>query len=583
MIRKNIALIARMFGSGGAFNKYSLFGFFITGCIASMCLASCARPGAPTGGPKDTTPPGVDSLKSTPNFQTNFQARSFSLTFDEWVVLKDALSQVVVSPPVEKRPEVKLRGKEVTVTFSEAEVFRSNTTYTVNFGTAVRDLHEDNPAEDLRFVFSTGDVIDSLSVKGLLVDAYEGTPLADVAVVLYDVFEDSVLAKERPYYFARTNKDGQFAIQNVRSDTFKVAAFEDANQNLKWDSRTERVAFLDSLWVVQDSSVGALRLRLFKNQPEPVLLDKQLRDYGQIKLVYNAPPDGIEFIPGEPRPDKLIQWAQNDTLFVWYDQPVDTSWIALAGPDTIELRKISRTKFLEDHTLSWENSATSSSASKKRGRQTNQEPVSGKPNPRVVPRRPGKGLSLDFNFPITQVDSSRFYVQLDSARVYGFNPVVDSLVPFRVNIQEEMSQGKSYELMVLPGAVTDLYGTANVDTLTYIINIPTEKQLSILNLTISGLQDSMAYLLEIHTNNKVEETRTFVASGEQQRLTFPSMNTLVYELRLVEDRNANGRWDSGDYYKHLQPERIFSHKLEALKANWEVEAEMDIRGKKKIF
>ena len=155
-----------------------LFPFFL------LLLSSCARQGAPTGGPKDTTPPRVDSLASTPNYAVRFQEKKIELRFDEWVTLSDVATQVVVSPPLRTKrvPDISLKGKTVVVEIPENDTLRPNTTYTINFGNAIKDLHEGNPAKDLRFVFSTGDFIDSLSVAGIVTDAYKLEPVENVAV-----------------------------------------------------------------------------------------------------------------------------------------------------------------------------------------------------------------------------------------------------------------------------------------------------------------------------------------------------------------------------------------------------------------
>ena len=552
--------------------------------VGIICiLFACARPGVPTGGVKDTTPPGIDSSESTPNLQTNFTQRTFKLTFDEWVVLKETSSQVVTSPPLDKRPEITLKGKTVTVTFAEEEAFRPNTTYTVNFGTAVRDLHEDNPAEDLRFVFSTGDQIDSLKVEGQIVDALAGSPVENVAVMLYDITEDSVVAQERPYYFARTNKSGQFSIGNVRSGTFKCAAVEDANLNLKWDEGDERIAFSDTLIQVSDSLKGRVVMRLFSNQSEARLKEKLLREYGIIQLVYSAPPDSITLRALEK--DKALQvYTSGDTLTAWYTFQADSSWQALAGQDTLNIKALSRENFQEKHRFSWITSKATASASSKRKRQTNDEkPEIGRPPNRVVSLRPGNGITLDFSAPISAFDSSLVVWKNDSVSVAGLTLLQDSMVPFRMVSTGKFEAGTSYELLLLPGALTDIYGAATTDTLGYTINVPALKQLSTLNLTVENLKPSTSYVLQVKNNDKLIEERIFLSEAATQRFVFPALTPISYQLQLIEDINANGRWDSGSYYDKKQPERIFSQKTEALKANWEVEVTMDVGDRKKKF
>ncbi|MEM9850056.1 MAG: Ig-like domain-containing protein, partial [Bacteroidota bacterium] len=142
--------------------------------FSSFILIQCANPGTLTGGPKDEQPPRLDSLESTPNLQTNFEVQDIVLTFDEWIKLNNPFTQIVVSPPLDPKPEVSLKGKSVLIEFDETTELRANATYTINFGEAIQDLTEGNPAENLRFVFSTGDFIDSLEVSGQIKDLEKG-------------------------------------------------------------------------------------------------------------------------------------------------------------------------------------------------------------------------------------------------------------------------------------------------------------------------------------------------------------------------------------------------------------------------
>ena len=204
--------------------------------LLAAAIQYCANPIAPTGGPRDETPPQLDTSQSTTNYQTNFEKQTIELTFDEWVNLNDVFNQVVVSPPLDNRPEVRIKKKTILFEFAEEEVLRDSATYTINFGEAIKDLTEGNPADNLRFVFSTGDFIDSLSVQGRIVDARTGEPVEGVLFNMYDELQDTVVRTRRPFYFAKTNKEGQFRVENVKSDTFKLFALKDANLNYLFGS-----------------------------------------------------------------------------------------------------------------------------------------------------------------------------------------------------------------------------------------------------------------------------------------------------------------------------------------------------------
>ena len=543
---------------------------FFAVAIAALCLFSCARQGAPTGGPKDTDPPKVDTLLSTRNFSTRFSGRRIELVFDEWVALSDVGTQIVVSPTLSKRPEVTLKGKKVIFQLAEGDTLRPNTTYTINFGTAVKDFHENNPAKDLRFVFSTGDYLDSLEVRGIVADAFSGEPVENVSVMLYENTGDSVVRKERPYYFARTDKNGQFSIQNVRPGTFKAAGIEDASGDLKWDGQNERIGFPDSLLLLNDSAKFFLNLKIFKSQSKFRLFDSKTVRYGLVKLTFTATPDSVLLRTETPGLRYLAEKNQ-DTLLVWYDMPEPAAWQLFVGNDTVKVRDLPREDFLKNHKLVLADEAAASSNKRSRPR------AEGTPAPKVVKtvnQSHVKPALLPFNTPIASVDTSQWLFVLDSVRVAGFSAKPDSAALRSVKVEFAWKPSKTYNLTLLPGAVTDFYGVANADTLYRNFNVLSEKQLGGLSLTIQSLRPGSRYVLQLLNGTVLEEERVFDAEMVEKKLTFTNLPAASYTAQLIEDWNRNGRWDTGDYFARRQPEPVFSKKLDPLRANWEVEAIM---------
>lgn len=542
--------------------------------LATLGLVSCARPVTPEGGPKDNTPPQLVQEKSTPSLSTRFTDREFKLSFDEWVTLQDVGTQVLVSPPLAKRPEVTLKGRTVTFKFDKDEVLRPNTTYTVNFGTAVKDLHEGNPAKDLRFVFSTGDVIDSLSVSGVIVDGFTGEAVENISILLYDNFEDSIVRKERPYYVARSDKSGQYSIPNVRAGAFKIVAIDDVTPNLKWDDN-ERIGFSDTLIQVSDSLRNLPPIRVFTAVPALRLLSQQTNQYGLIKLGYNASPDTIALLPDAPPGLRWLREQQLDTLLIWYDLPDSTDWKLVAGKDTIAIRALSRTDFLENNLVAFADEQRKSSVKNKGNRQsapTKPAGASAAAPPRTVTVRLNKPVQIEFNQPLTRVDTARCLLLADSLEFSGFDIRTDSSNQRAVLLDIAWESGQTYTLTLLPGAVTDFFGTSNADTLRRIFVAPEEKQLGRLNLNLEPLQVGENYILRLLNGNIIEEERIFSADSTSARFVFQKLQPLPYSAQLIEDRNGNRRWDPGDYFEHRQPELVFIKKLEPLRANWEVEA-----------
>jgi len=215
--------------------------------VVLLCW-NCAQQGSPTGGPRDEDPPVV--LESDPaNYSTNFEAKKILITFDEYIVLDNVNQQLIVSPPMEEKPEVKLRKRTIIIEFEEE--LKAQTTYTFNFGSAIKDLHEGNKLLNFEYVFSTGDVLDSLSVRGTLKYAEDlSEPDESLSVMLYDDLRDSVPLTDIPLYVGRSDDSGVFSVNNLRADVYKVFALKDGNNNFLFDLPTEEIAFLDTSLIV---------------------------------------------------------------------------------------------------------------------------------------------------------------------------------------------------------------------------------------------------------------------------------------------------------------------------------------------
>ena len=210
----------------------------------AFCLIRCASPGSLSGGPKDETPPKI--LSCIPgNFSTHFKAQKVEITFDEYFDLKDIAKQLIVSPPMAKKPEFKKNGKKLDIIFKDSLI--ANRTYAINFGDAIVDLNEGNAIKNFQYVFSTGSSIDSLQIGGQVIQATDGKPAEDILVMLYNGRADSLPLKTIPLYVSRTNKRGKFTVKNLAGGSYKIFALKDGNTNFKYDMPSESIAFMDSL------------------------------------------------------------------------------------------------------------------------------------------------------------------------------------------------------------------------------------------------------------------------------------------------------------------------------------------------
>ncbi len=555
--------------------------------FATFLLAGCAKQGSLVGGAKDTTPPGLDSLRSTPNFRTNFNQREIKLTFDEWVQLKDVTKEVLISPPLDKRPTISLKNKTVTVDFGENPAFRPNTTYTINFGGAVRDLHESNPAKDLRYVFATGPAIDSCTLDGVVSDAQTGALLENITVLLYDKFVDSVAIREKPYYFAKTDKSGVFSIKNVKTGRFKVMAIDEGQAtDLKWNPSAERVAYADSAVIFSDSAQRALvLLSVFKNASIVKTTDKNANNYGVVRIGWTdiAPIDQRIVLAQKALDGGMRYKIENnkDTTLLWYDFPNDTTTLpwSLTVQDTsvkVAIKAFNRNDFALRHRLRPVDEGGPASTGAARGSRGSGRVAPPPPATMLAAKAitvlPGRTGKLRFNFPIIATDTSKWMARLDSSLFSAYTLTPDSAQSRLLTLSGNWKAGSAIAITVLPGGITDLYGLANVDTIVYNVNILTDKQLGTLSLTIEKTKPGTSYVLELLNGTAKETERRFTATESSTKLKFSDLQAATFTVNLIEDTNANGRWDTGNYFEHRQPELIFNKKLEPLRANWELEA-----------
>ncbi len=230
--------------------------FFLSIFYLLVLFGGCAKMGSMSGGIKDELPPKLLSSKPL-NYSVNFNSQKIEMVFDEYIVLKNVNQELIISPPLPKKPDVRVKNKSIVIDLKNE--LRVNTTYTLNFGKAIADNNEGNPLTNFEFVFSTGDFLDSLSVKGTLLNAFNLQASKEPFIIgLYDQTEDSVPMKTIPVYIGKTNEKGLFQINNIKSDTFKLFALKDLNYNLIFDLPNEEIAFIDTLLIITPEFLSSL-------------------------------------------------------------------------------------------------------------------------------------------------------------------------------------------------------------------------------------------------------------------------------------------------------------------------------------
>lgn len=535
-------------------NKIFRYGFYL---FASALFYACAIQVAPQGGEKDITPPVLQQV--TPASGTlNFTGNTIEFEFDENIQLKDLTNKLVVSPPLKTAPVVKPRKNKLLVTLEDT--LRRSTTYTFNFGDAVVDLNEGNAIQDLQYVISTGDVIDSLQLSGRVIRGEDLQPENGMFVMLYPATAvDSAPYLERPLYFSRTNASGRFTITNLADGNYRLFALSESNQNYLYDDPAERIAFEEKLIAVPDS---ARQLFSYRQFGATSLVRSSADGPGKIRFVFNRPFPDAEITCLQHETIQLQQTdisERKDSVTIWYTNlSADSALFRIRTDEKVDTVTLQLKKY-----------------EPKPGKKSNFELQC------AVVTGPGSSLSMQqpivitSNHPVREVNSKLMTLYNDSTVVpqpLAFNGnTAKNNFESAINWVEE----EQYRLQIFPGAFTDIFGLTN-DTLEQNITIRPSTAFGTVTIRLSGLPDAEYFILQL-VDDKEAVFRQTTFSGDTTAY-FSFLQPGTYRLKLIDDRNRNGRWDEGDYLTKRQPEtvRYYDEKI-PVRANWDVELKWAIK------
>jgi hypothetical protein len=591
-------------------NRHFDTGIFISALsLFFLLVISCAEPSMPQGGPEDIQAPRLNKKKySTPNKATNFRDNQIILTFDEWIKLQSTYSQLVISPPLKNKPEVKIRNKSVVLKWNEP--LKDSTTYTISFGDAVRDITENNITQNLKFVFSTGPFLDSLNCSGQLVDAESGSPLEGALVMLYQNLEDSIPLSQKPYYFSKTDKQGAFKIENIQNHRYRIFALTDKNSDYKYNLADEKIAFLDSSFLLNDSLQPFIKLSMFKEREQTIVFSSKMPNYGHIKLVFNNQIQSVSTISLINASDdfKYVVDQGNDTLSLWFDgiMPDDDQWLFIVENevenllDTISINSQKRNDFEEFAPgLIWctkNDIASSISRSKQDTASVRQHPLKPVELFFIRPIQQFDSLAvllfIDTLLPITEfsvvelTDSLTGDVRMDTLikkvlrdtflKVQSPKISVVSNVATQLNFNYNWIQNRRYKIMILPNALTDFFGFENKDTLSGIYSINNIIEYGSVSVNVINADSSMQYIVQLLDSKAAIVQQNIIRDSSQINILYENIKTGNYSLKIIHDLIRNKRWDSGLYIEKKQAELISVSKTIVLKPGWENFMEMDI-------
>lgn len=521
----------------------------------TLLLASCGNQVALTGGPRDEEPPALDLEKSDSNYITDFTIRDITLYFDEYINLKDAANQIVISPPLTYPPKIASRLQKLTLAFNEEEVLKEDATYIINFGKSIADFTESNELLNFSYVFSTGDYIDSLAMTGQVSDAESGEPVQDALVLLYVDHQDSIIFKDRPFYFARTSEDGTYRIQNLRADTFKVMALLDNNLDYLFDPSVESVGFIDSLVVLEDTLLSGIDLEIFKEAGASQYKSYDVLAQGKARIEFTGLFDEETFHVVDST-DHLITYEPDDAFItLWYrprnKRSVMYEAMRQRGLDTINMRINPRSLDTLDQVKISKTSISDQSG-----------------------LHPDLPLLLTLDRPVITVDTSLISISDTSDNLVVLGEVTISVEdPLDISISSDWVEGKELEMTLLPGAVVDFYGVSN-DTLIRSFTIGSSLDFGSVEVSLTETRDSNYVITLFKKDKKLD--KAIWSSTTDVAILFDKLEPGEYQLEIIIDDIPNGRWDPGNYLEGRQSEDKYIITLPPLRADWVHEEIIDI-------
>ena len=522
--------------------------------VLCICIASCAKKGRPSGGEKDIEPPIM--LSSTPkNYSTNFSGNDIKILFNEYVKLNDINKQLIISPPLKIKPLISPQsGASKYVKIKIYDTLQPNTTYSFNFGKSIVDNNEGNPYQYFKYVFSTGETIDSLQLKGSIRDALSKTADSFVSVMLYEVdstFTDSAVYNKPPRYITNTlDSATTFQFENLKAGKYQLLALKEESDNFIFNQKTDKIAFKKEFITIPNADTH--ELILFKEIENYRALRPKHKRLNRIKFRYEgkATADiGIKLLSDVTVESMVTKPIDNDTLNYWFKPNVEL--------DSLNFTMSYQKQIDTFNVRIRENVKTDSLAFK----------------------TVTKSLTLDGDYqisstvPVTKIDKSKIQILDKDSVVVSFKTSIEKLTNI-INLKFDKKEDQKYAITILPEAFTDFFEATN-DTLSY---RATTKKLSAygnIKVTLNNAPKTPLIVQLITTKGdvKYEKYGTGITVFD-----FLNVDPSTYNLRVVFDDNNNQKYDTGNYLKKLQPERIAYHPDDIeIRANWDVDEQFTLK------
>ena len=528
--------------------KYTFF-------LLLLISVGCAKRGSITGGLKDTIAP-VLKVSFPENFNKNFKGNEIKLVFDENIKLKNLNKQLIISPPMKYEPSILPTTPSKTITIKIKDTLQPNTTYSFNFGQSIADNNEANPLNQFKYVFSTGDYIDSLSLGGTVKSAYDKEVESFVSVTLYDVndtFKDSVIYNENPRYVTNTlDSLKTFRFENLKAGKYLLVAMKDYNSNNKYNPKTDKIGFSKEFITIPNDTI--YELELFKESLPFKAFKPSQASGNRLFMGYEGVVNSVAALPKlilknntEVLSNIITKFPKKDSLQVWY-KPIKVDSLTLAvAKDKYKANFTFKIKDQKKDTLSI--SALQTGNLKFRER-----------------------FTLESSTPLIRIENSKINLINNAKTAVPFTTEYDEFnQKLYFDFKKEPSENYTFE--ILPGALTDFFEKSN-DTLTYKLNTGNTSDYGNLTVVLENIKQ-FPVIIEL-TNIKGDVLATEYTE-KNTTVEFNLIEPALYTLRAIYDTNKNKEWDSGNFLEKRQAEEViyFSKEID-VRANWDVNQVFDL-------
>ena len=513
-----------------------------------LSFSQCAKKGRPDGGPMDEDAPIF--VTANPPYETiNFDKKEINIYFNEYIKLKDLNKQLIISPPLnpENPPLISPQGTPSKfINIKILDTLKENSTYIFDFGNSVQDNNESNTLERFKYIFSTGNYIDSLSLSGNVKNAFISKSVEDIKLLLYRLdssYTDSAVYNRKPDYVTSSLDSSNYQFTNLRKGNYLLVALDDVRSDYIFNPETDKIGFLNDTITLPRDSIINHTISIFKEElPYIFRRGKEIRK-GQLIFGYKGKPKNltVETLSAVPDNFKTIIFPEKgkDTLNLWHSLIEKDSLIfkisdnIISDTVTVKLRK----KELDSLKVN--------------------EITGGILNLKDT-------LFFLTNNPVVSIDTSRINFKLSDSINFPYEAFI-SKKENKIGFLFEKKYKKSYKINLYPNALTDIFNTTN-DTISSLFRTRGTEDYGEISVTIQNPKKIpvIIQLTDINDATIVQET-----CSENKNISFDLLIPQKYKIRIIYDSNQNGIWDTGSYLEKKQPEHVeYFPETQEVRANW---------------